>query len=109
MLATCRSTISRRDPNAKTPSGDPAAVYNTVATNVLASIQPRQDRVFDQATQTPRIVRSVDGWVPYGTDIQVTDRIHDDRYGVTYVVNNVTQPRAPGRYPDIELDLTRVN
>jgi hypothetical protein len=107
-LATCRASIFRGttpDPDYGNPVPN-----NTVAlyTDVLASIEERGSRVWDPATQTPRVVRMVTGTVPSTTDILTGDRIRDDRNGVLYAVQNVTRPRTPARTPDVVLDLKRV-
>lgn len=83
---------------------------NTVPlhSGVVASIIEKDSRVWDPATQTPRVVRVVRGTVPSTTDILTGDRIRDDTHGVLYAVQNVTRPRAPGRTPDAELELKRV-
>jgi hypothetical protein len=106
-LATCRASIFR----GSTPDeyGDPTP-SNAIPlyTNVLASIEERNSRTWDPATQTPRVVRVVSGTVPSTTDILTGDRIRDDRNGVLYMVQNVTRPRTPARTPDVQLDLKRV-
>lgn len=62
----------------------------------------------DYATQTPRAVRTISGLFPPTTDVQVLDRVRDDTYGVTYVVDNVTLNRAPGHQPDLQVTLRKV-
>lgn len=64
--------------------------------------------MMDYATQTPRTVRTVSGLFPPQTDVQVLDRVRDDRYGVTYVVDNVTLHRAPGHQPDLQVTMRKV-
>jgi hypothetical protein len=107
-LATCTASIYRGttpDPDYGNPIPN-----NTVplSTAVVASIVEKNSRVWDPATQTPRVVRTVRGTVPSTTDILTGDRIRDDTNGELYVVQNVTRPRAAGRTPDAELDLKRV-
>lgn len=107
--ATCTATILRRDPDAKTPLGDPAGVYAQVATGLPASIVEASRRTWDKATQTPRVVRVLTGLLGSGSDVQVGDRLRDDSNGgLLYVVKTVTQPRSYGYTPDLELDLGRV-
>lgn len=106
-LATCRASIFRgtyTDEYGDTVPNNAAALH----TDVLASIIEKNSRVWDPATQTPRVVRVVSGTVPSTTDILTGDRIRDDRNGVLYVVQNVTRPRTPGRTPDVALELKRV-
>src|SRR4051812_12602556 len=102
-LATCRASIFRGTAP-DSDYGDP--VPNNVTplyTNVLASIEEDTSRVWDPATQTPRVVRSVRGQVPSDVDVVVGDRIRDDTNGVLWLVQNVSRPRAAGRKPDAEL------
>jgi len=79
-----------------------------IQTGVLAAIEERNSRVWDPATQTPRVVRVVKGTVPSTTDIQTGDRFRDDTNNVLYLVQNVTRPREAGRSPDVVLDLKRI-
>ncbi|MFJ1764040.1 hypothetical protein ACIOD2_27245 [Amycolatopsis sp. NPDC088138] len=107
VLATCRASIYR----GTTPSdyGDP--VPNNVTalyTGVLLAVDEKGSHVWDPATQTPRVVRTVVGTVPSTTDIRTGDRIRDDLNGVLYLVQNVTRPRMPGRSPDTRLELKRL-
>jgi hypothetical protein len=107
--ATCKASILRRDPVAKTPLGDPAGVYAEVATGLPASITETSRRTWDKAAQTPRTVRVLSGLLGSGTDVRVGDRLRDDsNNGLLYVVKAVTQPRSFGYTPDLELDLGRV-
>lgn len=107
-LATCRGSVFRGstpDPTYRHPvPNNTAPLY----TGVLAEITERDRRVWDPATQTPRVVRIVTGKVPSTTDVLTGDRFRDDTNGVLYVVQNVTRPRAAGRAPDVVLDLKRV-
>ena len=106
-LATCRASVFR----GTVPSayGDPVP-NNTVpaASGVLLAVDERGSRIWDPATQTPRVVRIVSGTVPSTTDIRTGDRIRDDTNGVLYLVQNVTRPRTPARIPDTVLELKRI-
>ncbi|MEC3974740.1 hypothetical protein [Amycolatopsis sp. H20-H5] len=107
-LATCRATIYRattQDPDYGNPVPDNTTPLHS---NVLASIVEWRSAVWDPATQTPRVVRNVKGTVPSTTDIRTGDRIRDGSTGALYAVQNVTRPHAPGRTPDVELELKRV-
>lgn len=106
-LATCRASIFRG--TAPSDFGDPVPNNTTpAASGVLMAVDERSSRVWDPATQTPRVVRVVAGTVPSTTDILTGDRIRDDTNGVLYVVQNVTRFRTPGRVRDVELDLKRI-
>lgn len=106
-LATCRASIYRG--TTADAYGDPVP-NNSVPlyTNVLAAFEEKRGTVWDPATQTPRVVRSVLGTVPSTTDIKIDDRIRDGKTGALYVVVNVTKPQQAGRAPDTQLELKRV-
>lgn len=106
--ATCRGSIFRGTTSDPT-YGNPVPDNTTpAASGVLAAIDERDSRVWDPATQTPRVVRVVKATMPSQTDILTGDRFRDDWHGVLYVVQNVTRPRTPGRTPDVVCDLKRV-
>ncbi|MEV8610294.1 hypothetical protein AB0383_20605 [Amycolatopsis sp. NPDC051373] len=106
-LATCRATIMRGTvPN---EFGDPSPSMMPVQTNVLASINEEDKRVWENSTQTPRIARIVTGYFPYGTDLQVNDRVRDDSHdGITYWVVDVQTIRIAAIRPDLQATLRRV-
>jgi hypothetical protein len=106
-MATCLASILRRQDSVD-EYGDPAGQYVPVVSGVIASIIEAGNTVFDRATQTPRAVRSINGTFPYGTDVQVGDRVRDDTHSVTYVVMSTTVPRTPGYQPDLVADLKKV-
>lgn len=106
-LATCRASIYRgytTDPD----TGDQIPSATPLATGITASITERGTRVWDSSTQTPRIVRVVEGVFPSTVDIAVGDRVVDDTNGETFTVQEVTRPRAAGRRPDTVTVLRRV-
>jgi len=88
--------------------GDSTDTNAVVATGIIASIRETSRLVTDPSTQEPRIVRLTQATLPSGTDVRDTDNIRDDTYGVTYQIQSVTQNRAPGFTPDLELELKRV-
>lgn len=59
----------------------------------------------------PRIVRTVTGGAPAGTDIRVGDRIKDLATGFFYSVDATRQPGRPSFVPpaDLVIDLRRVS
>lgn len=106
-LATCRASIFRGATSSA--FGDPVPNNTTpAASGVLLAVDERGSRIWDPATQTPRVVRVVYGTVPSTTDVLTGDRIRDDTNGVLYLVQNVTRPRTPGRVRDVELELKRI-
>lgn len=105
-MATCTCTIFRGTTVDEFGDLQPANI--PVAIGVLAAIKESSVTVQDFATQTPRAVRAPTAYLPYGTDVQVGDRIQDDRYQVSYWVVSTTIDHAPGHQPDISCELKRV-
>jgi len=107
--ATCRASIyrgySKDEGGDDIPNNGPTG---RVASRVIARIEESDSRVWDRVTQTPRVVRFVEGIVGSNVDVQIGDRVVDDTNRVWYVVDNVTQNRAPGRTPDKKLALKLV-
>jgi hypothetical protein len=105
-LATCTASILRGttvDEYQDVVDSD-TAVY----TGVLFSIQETNSSVFDPATQTRRVVRRLVAACQSDTDLQIGDRVRDDTHGITYIVNNVTQPGGVGWDSDLAVDLKRI-
>jgi len=74
-------------------------------TEVPASIREQTRRVWDQATATPRVVRSASGRVPAGTDVREADRVVNDQTGATYLVDAVGAPPDVSHGADLYLEL----
>ena len=105
-LATSQVTVTRgttTDP----VTGDliPA---NTVVYQGIASITEMSNRYFDQATQTPRTVRSLDMAVSSAADIQSGDYVLDTTFGIRYVVQDVVHGFGPMIIGDLTCTLNRV-
>lgn len=105
-LATCRASILRG--TTTDTFGDPADNATVVASGIATSIRESTRTVFDQATQTPRVVRRIVGTMPSNVDVRDTDRVRDDTNNVTYIVDEVTRSREPGFAPDLILQLKRI-
>jgi hypothetical protein len=41
-------------------------------------------------------------------DLRIGDRVRDDTNGITYIVNDVTQPGGVGWTSDLDVDLKRI-
>lgn len=105
-VATCVCSILR---GTSTNEFNDAVDNSTVAASgVITSIEETTSRVLDPTSQTPRVIRSVNGRVTSNVDIRVTDRLRDDTHATVYIVENVTQPGGPGFTSDLELELRRV-
>lgn len=105
-LATCRATIYRG--TTLNEFGGPKASLMPIKRNVLASIDEWKMRVSDNVSQTPRTVRITEAFFPYGTDVQVNDRVTDDSHGIEYFVVSVQVIRVAAIRPDLVAELRRV-
>lgn len=100
-LATTKADIYRG--TTQDEGGDAVADNNPASRVVkreLASIIEHDSTVWDQVTQSPRVVRKVEMRIGSRVDVQKDDRVHDTRFGGWYVVTNVTRYRAAGKTPD---------
>lgn len=105
-LATCTASILRG--TTVDEYQDVVDSDTVVYTGVPMSIQEIESSVFDPATQTRRVVRKVQAACQSDVDLQIGDRIRDDTFGITYIVNNVTKPGGVGWTSDLAIDLKRI-
>lgn len=106
-LATCLASILRG--TGTDPWGDVGDTGTVVNTDVLTRIAVKTVTTYDSSSQSARTVQQVVGVVGSEIDIVDTDQLRDDTHGITYIIESVTQPGGPGRTPDLELVLRRVN
>ncbi len=105
-LATCTASILRGTTTDE--YGDTVDSDTVVYTGIPMSIQETESSVFDPATQTRRVVRRPQGACQSDVDLRIGDRIRDDTNGITYIVNNVTQPGGVGWTSDLAIELKRI-
>lgn len=105
-IASCTATILRG--TTIDQYGDPQDNGTPIASGVPFYIADTQDRVWDPATQTPRVVRMIDGQCQSDVDLRIGDQVRDDTNGITYIVNDVTQPYGAGWTSDLDVDLKRI-
>lgn len=105
-IASCTASILRGTTTDQ--FGDPQDVDTVVATGIPFFIADIADRVWDPATQTPRVVRSIDAQCQSDVDLRIGDRVRDDTNGITYIVTDVTQPYGAGWTSDLDVDLKRI-
>lgn len=105
-LASCTASILRG--TTVDEYGDPQDVDTVVHTGVPFSIQETEARVYDPATQTSRVVRTPVAACQSDVDLRIGDRVRDDTNGITYIVNDVTQPGGVGWTSDLDVDLKRI-
>jgi len=106
-IATCKASIYRGETTSYL--GDPIDSTTAIATGIPMSIIEDSHRIQDPVSDTPRVIRTVGGFCPAGTDITEDDRVFDETHGITYVVQGVSQQRSWSYTPDLELDLRQIN
>lgn len=105
-LASCLASILRG--TTVDQYGDAQDNSTVVASGVPMAIQDTTQRVWDPATQTPKVVHSIECSVQSNVDLRIGDQVRDDTNNVTYIVNNVVQPYGPAWTSDLDVDLKRI-
>ena len=88
--------------------GDEIDAATPVATSIPAAVVESSKVVLDQATQTPRTVRTVTCVLPSWASVLNTDRIQDQATGLTYIIETVETQPSLGYPGDQVLGLRRV-
>lgn len=88
--------------------GDLIDAATPVVTGVPAAIVESSKTVTDQATQTPRTVRTVTCVLPAWASVLNTDRLQDQSTGLTYFIESVETQPSLGYPGDQVLGLRRV-
>jgi hypothetical protein len=109
VIARATTTISITRGETADGYGDATPNNSPLYQKVPASIIEQTRRVFTYDSPTPRTVRYYIGRVGAGTDIRNNDTILDEQTGVTYLVDDFSQPSNPTRAVDIKLDLRLTN
>lgn len=107
MLAVATTTVSVLRGTATDAWGDEADANTVVRAGVQIALTEQSRRVTTRDDPTPRIVRYAVGRVTAGTDITDQDRLRDERTGVVYIVDAVSQMTNPAVASDLRLDLRR--
>jgi len=87
--------------------GDETDASTAVATGVPAAVVESSKVVLDQATQTPRTVRSLTCVMPSWADVLDTDRLQDQATGRIYIIESVERQPSLGYPGDQVLTLKR--
>lgn len=109
MKARATTTISILRGAAADDYGDQEDTERTVASRIPASLLERTRTIRRYDSTTPERVKSITGRVGSGTDVQLEDRVRDERTSTIYIVDDVIQQQGlMGHTPDIRLDLRQV-
>lgn len=107
MLAVATTTVAVLRGTTEDAWGDETDTDTAVQTGVPIALTEQSRRVTTRDDPTPRIVRYAVGRVTAGTDITDQDRLRDERTGVVYIVDAVSQMTNPAVAADLRLDLRR--
>lgn len=108
MYALATTTVSILRGTSVDEYGDAYDNGTVAASGIPAAVVEESRRTYDRATQTPRTIRAVRGTLGSGVDVREGDQLRDDRTGLIYAVQAVTQPGGVGMTPDLDVDLIRV-
>lgn len=85
--------------------GDTVNVDIPVVQGVVAAIFEQTRRRFLPAENEVRVVRTVSGRLPAGTDLRKGDRLLDQRTRRTYLVTEIHKVTATTHTPDLAVEL----
>lgn len=109
MWGRATTTLSIYRGSAQDPYGDPVDDNTTpMATGVNASMIEQNKRAFLAAENRKTVVKNSIGRVRNGTDVIEGDRVKDERTGVFYFVEAVSNPASPVNMPDVRMVLRAV-
>lgn len=105
MYARATTTISIYRGQSDDEWGDAKDNDTVVATGVRASIAEQKIYAQPEVTLQPRNLRYARMRVTNGTDVQVNDRIKDERLNQTWTILNISPLQNPTVKQDLRVDL----
>jgi hypothetical protein len=102
------TTISILRGESEDAFGDSTDTATLAASGVLASIHEVRQFTSTRADLRLQQVGEMTLRIKYGTDIRIMDRVKDERSGLVYVINDVTQAPSWARKVDVRCRLRRV-
>ena len=108
MYARATTTISILRGTGTDEWGDAVDNDTVVATGVRAAIAEQKIYAQGEVTTQPRNLRYARMRVTNGTDIQVNDRIKDERLNQTWTITNISPLQNPTVKQDLRVDLMYV-
>ena len=105
MIANTVVTIMRGE--STDAYGDPYDNASIAASGVRAAITERSRQAGRTVDGQRRVIRTVDGRLPAGTDVRTSDRLVDAD-GTVFTVDSVDCPRSFATSNDVHLILRRV-
>lgn len=108
MIAVPNTTITILSGATASEFEDPIEGTTVIASGVPASIIEGRQIVTTESDPQARAVRYYTGRLPYGTEIEDSQRIRDELTNETFVIDHVSKPRNTVIPQDVRLDLRRV-
>lgn len=105
MYSRATTTVSIYRGQVEDEWGDVIDTDTPVATGVLASILEQKTYSATEVTTQPHNYRYARLRVKKGTDIQVNDRIYDERLNQTWTITNISPYQNPVVGQDLRIDL----
>lgn len=105
MYSRATTTISIYRGQALNDWGDPIDNNTIVASGVRAAIAEQKIYAQSEVTTQPRNLRYARLRVTKGTDVQVNDRILDEKLNQTWTITNISPLQSPVIGQDLRVDL----
>jgi lysophospholipase L1-like esterase len=88
--------------------GDPTDAGTVVLTGVPLALGPISRAATSRADGQLREVDTYAGWAPYGTELELEDRVVNETTGETFVLATLSRPRGAILQQDIRIEARRV-
>ena len=108
MIAIPNTTVTILGGNTESDYGDVLDSDTPAGAGIPCSIIEGRQVVSTESDPQARVIRYYTGRLPYGTTVDDSQRLRDERTGYLYSIDNVTQPANPIIPQDVRLDLRRV-
>jgi hypothetical protein len=108
MIATPNTTVTILGGSSDSDYGDVLDSDEPAGSGIPASIVEGRQIVSTESDSQARAVRYYTGRLPFGTIVDDSNRLRDERTGDLYSIDNVTAPANPIFPQDVRLDLRRV-
>ena len=110
MIATPTTTVTILGGNTESDFGDVLDSDTPAGSGIPCSIVEGRQIVSTESDQQARAIVYYTGRLPYGTVVDDSNRLRDERTGETYLIDRVSAgAKNPAIPQDVRLDLRRVS